>query len=111
VSDLPKGLVSSPQFDVRLFPPGAALFVDATKDRYHKVKGYLQNFKGYALVCEATPLLLKVGYIKIIKTERTTEDDGGDLTRLDKFDIPIDYVAEGVVTVEIIVRKENGGLI
>jgi hypothetical protein len=106
--ELPKGLVSKPQYDVRLFPPGIALYVDATKDRYHKATGDLQNFKGYVLVREAEPLLLTVGYVKV--TKKRSFDDEPDETSIRDLDIPIDLVAEGIVSIEIIIRKENGGL-
>jgi hypothetical protein len=99
------GLIVKPQFDVKAFTPGTAVYVNAVKGQ-----GELYHFCQYCLVREASPLLLKLGYVKV---ERRTEVDEDErevaVTMLRDINLKIDDVAEGKVAVEIVKAESMKG--
>jgi hypothetical protein len=97
------GIIIKPQFDVRTFTPGTAVFINSIKGQ-----DALYGFRQCCLVREASPLMLKLGYVKVEHQFKTDEDEREiPATMLQDINIKIEDVTEGRVTIDIL--KINAG--
>lgn len=97
---MPELLVNKPQFDTAKLRPGKALRV-SSKDRND-----WYGFNYDCLIVEAAPLELQLAYVKERKGD-IEDDERGSYYSVEKKTLPIDLVASGTVTIELL-NTEGG---